>query len=317
MIAAIQGASAGPAEPERSDELHGTGAQAGIWQAVRNEVASARDGARRTAGPDDARAPLGQANGGPMDRVAAVVSAGEDHTVHYAASSAEAVDMVRSHIDSGAAAVAVIPVALSVGDGMAALPDPDLLSLHRDLHVVARAHPGVDIQYVGPPFDDAPALEAALAALRPAGSDEPALLAAAVDRAFEGDLDRFGRFIGALNAGLPPHTRIVLRGSAVQGSSYETGQPFDARGPGTSDLDLVVLGDEAMAAWDPDAFYLAGVNTRPLCDAEPDIATSELERARRAAQEVARRPVAIQAMARWFLDLRSGLQGTPYVVLGG
>ncbi len=72
-----------------------------------------------------------------------------------------------------------------------------------------------------------------------------------------------------------------------------------------------------MAAWEPEAFYLPGVNTQPLYDDAPDLADPRLERARREAQAAAGRPVALQAMARWFLDLRSGLQGTPYVVLGG
>ena len=162
-----------------------------------------------------------------------------------------------------------------------------------------------------------PALEAAVAALRPAGSEEPALLAGAIDRAFDGDLDRFARFMAALQAGVPAGTRLVLRGSSVQGSSYKTGEPFDARGPGTSDLDIVLIGDEAMAAWAPEAFYLPGVNTHPLYDEARDIASPTLEEARAAAQAVAGRPVALQAMTRWFLDLRSGLQGTPYVVLGG
>ena len=58
-------------------------------------------------------------------------------------------------------------------------------------------------------------------------------------------------------------------------------------------------------------------NPSPLHDAAPDLADPRLERARRLAQDAAGRPVSLQAMARWFLDLRSGLQGTPYVVLGG
>ena len=35
------------------------------------------------------------------------------------------------------------------------------------------------------------------------------------------------------------------------------------------------------------------------------------------AQAIARRPVSIQAMAGWFLDLRTLVQGQPYVVLNG
>jgi len=241
----------------------------------------------------------------------------DDPTVAYASGADETVKAVQRLVDSGASAVAVLPVGLAVTTLDQTLRDPDLGELHQRLHAVEGAHPGVEIEYLGPPFAHPPALEAALVALKPAGSEEPALLADAIDRAFDGDLDRFARFMGALQEAVPPGTRLILRGSAVQGLSYTTGEPFDGRGPGTSDLDIVLVGDEAMAAWQPEAFYLPGVNSQPLDDAAPGVATPELEEARRAAQQIAGRPVAVQAMARWFLDLRSALQGTPYVVLGG
>ena len=120
----------------------------------------------------------------------------------------------------------------------------------------------------------------------PAGSEEPALLAGG-HRARVRRRPRPVRPVhGALQAGVPDGTRLVLRGSAVQGASYKTGEPFDARGPGTSDLDIVLLGDEAMAAWEPEAFYLPGVNTQPLYDDARDIATRGSSRRARAAQEV-------------------------------
>jgi hypothetical protein len=295
------------AQPDPADTAAADAAtRTDVWRAVRDEVANLRD------------VPAGAVTPGRLDVLAAAISEdGDDPTVQYAATADEAIEAVRARIDDGAAAVAVVPVGLAVDDAEGSLRDPDLLELHRRLDEVGREHPGVELQYVGPPFDHAPALEAAVAALRPAGSEEPALLAGAIDRAFEGDLDRFARFMAALQAGVPAGTRLVLRGSAVQGSSYKTGEPFDARGPGTSDLDIVLIGDEAMAAWEPEAFYLPGVNTQPLYDDARDIASPTLEKARAAAQAVAGRPVALQAMTRWFLDLRSGLQGTPYVVLGG
>ena len=78
------------------------------------------------------------------------------------------------------------------------------------------------------------------------------------------------------------------------------------------------MGDEAMAAWEPEAFYLPGVNTQPLDDERArHRRPARSSGPRRAPRTAAGRPVALQAMARWFLDLRSGLQGTPYVVLGG
>ena len=59
-----------------------------------------------------------------------------------------------------------------------------------------------------------------------------------------------------------------------------------------------------------------GINTLPLSDDAGWVAPA-LDRARRRAQAIARRPVSIQAMAGWFLDLRTLVQGQPYVVLNG
>jgi hypothetical protein len=300
-----------PVEGRRDAAAAAAATRADVWRAVRHEVEELQ-----ARGPGSGVE--GGVSPGRLDRLAQQIAEDEDDpSVTYAADPDEAVRAVERAIDGGAGAIAVVPVALAVDAPADGLRDPELIRLHRELEAIGLRHPAVDLQYVGPPFHQVPALEAAIAALRPAGSDEPALLAGAIERGFGGDLARFGRFMAALQAAVPEGTRLVLRGSAVQGSSYKSGEPFDARGPGTSDLDVVLLGDEAMAAWEPEAFYLPGVNTQPLDDSAPDIADPRLERARREAQEAAGRPVALQAMARWFLDLRSGLQGTPYVVLGG
>ena len=150
-------------------------------------------------------------------------------------------------------------------------------------------------------------------------SDEPAespqaLLEAVVRRVFAGDHRHLERFVACLRAGLPEGTKIALRGSAVAGSSYVTGEPFDAAGSGTSDLDVVVIGNEAMTLFSPEAWYVPGVNSKPLCDADRSVAP-DLDAARTRAQELVRRPVAIQAMAGWFLDVRAVVQGQPHVVL--
>jgi hypothetical protein len=309
LVVARPARPAADAASELDAAARDAGARTDVWRAVREEVATLHA---------SAGASVSAVRPGRLDALAAAISEDADEpTVAYAASAAEAIEAVRAAIERGSSAIAVVPVGLAVDDAGGSLRDPDLLELHRRLDEVGREHPDIELQYVGPPFDHAPALEAAVAALRPAGSEEPALLAGAIERAFGGDLDRFARFMAALQAGVPAGTRLVLRGSAVQGASYKTGEPFDARGPGTSDLDIVLIGDLAMSAWAPDAFYLPGVNTQPLYDEAPDIAERRLAEARAAAQLVAGRPVALQAMARWFLDLRSGLQGTPYVVLGG
>jgi hypothetical protein len=122
--------------------------------------------------------------------------------------------------------------------------------------------------------------------------------------------------VRTLRAALPPGTTIALRGSTVAGRSYKTGEPFDAGGPGTSDLDVVIVGEPVVGLWVPEAQLLGGINTLPLSDDAGWVAPA-LDRARRRAQAIARRPVSIQAMAGWFLDLRTLVQGQPYVVLNG
>ncbi len=292
--------------PESPASPGGPGVDA-LWGTVRQELAVLRDAPLRAFVP------------GRLEVLTeGLEEADDDPSVAYTSCADEALHAVGRAIDAGASRIAVLPVALAIDEreGSPGAPDDDDLDrLQRGLDGIGRRHPGVELTYVGPPFDDPPALEAAIAALRPPGSEEPALLAASVERAFRGDVDRFARFMRVLQEGVPPGTTIVLRGSAVQGESYRTGEPFDARGPGTSDLDIVLVGDAAMAEWHPGAFYLPGVNTMPLWDEAREVAPG-LEPARAAAQEIAGRPVAIQAMARWFLDLRSGLQGTPYATLG-
>ncbi len=137
-----------------------------------------------------------------------------------------------------------------------------------------------------------------------------------LQRGFGGDPARLRRFVSTLRAALPPGTTIALRGSTVAGRSYKTGEPFDVHGPGTSDLDVVIVGEPAVGLWVPDAQLLGGINTLPLSDDAGWVAPA-LDRARRRAQAIARRPVSIQAMAGWFLDLRTLVQGQPYVVLNG
>jgi hypothetical protein len=214
-------------------------------------------------------------------------------------------------------AVAIMPVAIASADAAAMTVQPgELADLRVRIDEVARRHRRARIVLIGGDDRPAPDLVAALEILRPDDAEAHGLLAGALTRAFGGDTDRFGRFLGVLRAGIPDDTLIALRGSAVQGQSYKTGEPFDAAGPGTSDLDVVLIGEAAMAAWSPDAFYLPSVSTKPLDDSDRAIAPS-LDQARVEAQTIAGRPVSLQAMTRWFLDLRSMLQGTPYVILDG
>jgi hypothetical protein len=224
----------------------------------------------------------------------------------------QAVTVVERAIAAGSDELVLLP--LSVAVQQAGPPAEDIAAFGQRIAELRRRHPGVDLQYVGPPFDDPAAVVAVVDLLRRQEEGSADLLSASIDRAFRGDLALFGRFLAALKLGLPEDTRLVLRGSAVVGKSFRSGEPFDAHGPGTSDLDLVVLGDEAMALWSPEAFYFPGVNTLPLYDDALWVAPS-LDAVRTEAQRIAGRPVSIQAMVPWFLELRAALQGQPHIVL--
>ena len=142
----------------------------------------------------------------------------------------------------------------------------------------------------------------------------------AIERAFAGDPERLRQFVTELGAALPPGTTIALRGSAVAGTSFKTGAPFDALGPRTSDLDIVLVGESVVDFWVPDAQVLGGINTLPLSDDADWVApwawvSPTRSCGRRRAQAIVGRPVSLQAMAGWFLELRTQAQGQPHVVL--
>ena len=63
-----------------------------------------------------------------------------------------------------------------------------------------------------------------------------------VDLVFGGDDARLEDFCRVIREVLPPTTSAVLRGSAVTGVRWKDNTPFDADGPGTSDLDLTLVG---------------------------------------------------------------------------
>jgi hypothetical protein len=132
--------------------------------------------------------------------------------------------------------------------------------------------------------------------------------------AFGGDERLFIAFYRKLQQGLPPGSGIVLRGSVITNKRHEDGTPFDSQGNGTSDLDVTLVGNKAMALWNSDAFYLPGLHTKPLCDKDPDIAPS-LNPLRVSLQELVGRPVNFQATSSLVLYSRDILFGEPYYVV--
>jgi len=135
-----------------------------------------------------------------------------------------------------------------------------------------------------------------------------------IQLAFAGDPQRFQEFCDTVREALPAGTGAVLRGSSVTGVRYEDGAPFDADGPGTSDLDLTLLGEEAINFYTLTGFYVPKIHSRPLCDKDPDIAP-DLVPLREKLMRMVGRPVNIQASRDFVMFLRGDIIGQPYLTL--
>jgi hypothetical protein len=172
---------------------------------------------------------------------------------------------------------------------------------------------GRRVTLVAPPFED----EDVRQLVREIRRQEPeglSLLEGVVERGFRGDPQLFGRFMGRLQAILPSDARVVLRGSTLTGVRYVDGMPHDADGPGSSDIDITTISEEALVRWAPEGFYIPGVLSIPVSDEHPEYAPW-LDPTRRKLQEMVGRPVTVQAMTEWFLELRTALLETPYLYL--
>ena len=135
-----------------------------------------------------------------------------------------------------------------------------------------------------------------------------------VELAFGGDPNQLKEFCDLLRYVLPPDTGVVLRGSAVTGERWSDKAPFDADGPGTSDLDLTLVGGEAVQLFKVDGFYVPLVHSKPLSDEDPDIAP-DLVPLRERLQEMVKRPVNIQATRDFVMFVRGDILGQPYLTL--
>ncbi|PYR70087.1 MAG: hypothetical protein DMF87_18490 [Acidobacteria bacterium] len=132
--------------------------------------------------------------------------------------------------------------------------------------------------------------------------------------AFGGDEERFDRFVRLIREEIPDGTRVVLRGSALTGFRWKDGAPFDSDGPGTSDLDLTLVGDEAVALFKPTGFFVPGIHSRPVSEEDPDIAPSLIP-LREALMVLTGRPVNIQASRDVVIRFRGDLLDQPYLTL--
>ena len=137
-----------------------------------------------------------------------------------------------------------------------------------------------------------------------------------IELAFGGDESKFEEFCDVVREAIPPDTAVVLRGSAVTGERWKDGTPFDGDGPGTSDLDLTLVGNEILGEYILDGFYLPGVHTKPLSDKDPDIAPNLVPLRERLVKMV-NRPVNIQATRDFVMQIRGEWMGQPYLTLIG
>jgi hypothetical protein len=148
-------------------------------------------------------------------------------------------------------------------------------------------------------------------AIDPKELSEEEILARIVELGFSGDERLYNQFCEKLHTGLPAQTGVALRGSVVTGERWEDGLPFDADGPGTSDLDVTLVGDQVMEFWKKNEFYIPGLHTKPLGDKAPAIAPG-LNPLREDLQQLVGRPVNLQATSNLILFGRDVLMNQPY-----
>jgi hypothetical protein len=133
--------------------------------------------------------------------------------------------------------------------------------------------------------------------------------------AFGGSEERYEAFVETVRRAVPPGTCVVLRGSAVTGVKWKDQAPFDCDGPGTSDLDLTLVGgDEVVGLFKVTGFFVPGIHSRPVSEDDPEIAP-DLIPLREHLMQMVGRPVNIQATRDFVMYLRGELIGQPYLVM--
>jgi hypothetical protein len=132
--------------------------------------------------------------------------------------------------------------------------------------------------------------------------------------AFDNDPARLDTFVQLIKDVIPENTGVVLRGSAVTGFRWKDKAPFAADGPGTSDLDLTLVGSRIIEYYKVTGFFVPGVHSRPLSEEDPDIAP-DLVPLRERLMAMVKRPVNIQGTRDFVMYFRGELLGQPYLTL--
>jgi hypothetical protein len=146
--------------------------------------------------------------------------------------------------------------------------------------------------------------------------DEAAMRANVIRLAFGGDPARFEKFCRIVREAVPEAHAGVLRGSAITGHRWKDNAPFDSDGPGTSDLDLTLVGADVLRYFTIGGYWIPGIHSRPLSDVDPAIAP-DLVPLRKRLMDMVGRPVNIQGTRDWVQSLRGDLMGQPYLTLFG
>lgn len=149
-----------------------------------------------------------------------------------------------------------------------------------------------------------------------AGMRESEMRANLLRLVFGGDERRYEEFCREVASVLPADAAAVVRGSSVTGERAEDGAPFDAGGPGTSDVDLTLVGANVLDWFEEGGFYVPGSHSKPLSDEHPEIAPKLVPLRKRLSSMVGR-PVNIQCTRDWVMFIKEVILGQPYLTIVG
>ncbi|MEO5580990.1 MAG: hypothetical protein ABIR58_10040 [Gemmatimonadaceae bacterium] len=130
--------------------------------------------------------------------------------------------------------------------------------------------------------------------------------------AFGGDPLRFDDFVRVLGDATPDGVEVILRGSSVTGHKWGSDEPFDADGPGTSDLDVTFVGGDMVTLFRE--FHIPGIHSVPLSEEHP-FASPPLGVLRDRLCAMTNRAVNLQATTSIVQNVRDAVMDQPYLVL--
>jgi hypothetical protein len=130
--------------------------------------------------------------------------------------------------------------------------------------------------------------------------------------AFGGDPSRFDEFVRVISEATPDGVEVILRGSSVTGHKFGSDEPFDADGPGTSDLDVTFVGGDMVTLFRE--FHIPEIQSVPLSDEHP-FASPTLGPLRKRLCAMTQRAVNLQATTNFVQNIRDATMDQPYLVL--